>query len=91
MDGFYAIAGCTRPNQVSDRGRRWELPVSEIANREPTETETETPGCGSKTTRMHIYLEAWVSLYRGEHGPQLELVADGSLWLSHAFVTGHNS
>ena len=82
MDGFYAMAGCATPSQVTDRGRR-VLPVSEVADQEPSETESETSGCGSKTTRMHLYLEAWINLYRGEHRPQLlQLVADGSLWLS---------
>eukprot|EP00439_Symbiodinium_sp_Y106_P077905 s1009_g16.t2 len=43
VDGFYAMAGCATPSQVTDRG------------------------CGSKTTRMHLYLEAWINLYRGEY------------------------
>ncbi|CAE7457406.1 unnamed protein product [Symbiodinium natans] len=43
VDGFYAMAGCTTPSQVTDRG------------------------CGATTTRMHLHLEAWVSLYQVEY------------------------
>ena len=46
MDGFYAMAGCATPSQVTDRGRR-VLPVSEVADQ-------ETFGDGIRNVRMRV-------------------------------------